>query len=58
MRPWDSISMDFITGLLEVDNCNALWVIMDQLMKISYFIACKDMMGPQDLAEGFILHVV
>jgi hypothetical protein len=29
MRPWDSISMDFITGLVEVDNCNVLWVIMD-----------------------------
>jgi hypothetical protein len=58
MRPWDSISMDFITGLLEVDNCNALWVIMDRLTKMSHFIACKDMMGLQDLAEGFILHIV
>jgi hypothetical protein len=57
-RPWDSISMDFIMGLPEVDNCNALWVIVDRLMKMSYFIACKDTMGPQDLAEGFILHVV
>jgi hypothetical protein len=26
---WDSISMDFITGLLPVDGCNALWVIVD-----------------------------
>jgi hypothetical protein len=29
IRPWDSISMDFITGLPEVDNCNTLWVIID-----------------------------
>jgi hypothetical protein len=58
MRPWDSISMDFIMGLLKVDNCNALWVIVDRLTKMSHFVACKDMMGPQDLAEGFILHVV
>jgi hypothetical protein len=50
--------MDFITGLLEVDNCNALWVIVDRLMKISYFVACKDMIGPQDLVEGFILHII
>jgi hypothetical protein len=57
-RPWDSISMDFITSLPEVDNCNALWVIIDRLTKISYFISCKDMMGPQDLVQGFILHVV
>jgi hypothetical protein len=28
-RPWDSISMDFITGLPEAEECNALWVIVD-----------------------------
>jgi hypothetical protein len=28
-RLWDSISMDLIMGLPEVDNCNALWVIVD-----------------------------
>jgi hypothetical protein len=58
MKPWDSISMDFIIGLLEVDNCNTLWVIVDQLMKISHCIAYKDTMGLQDLVEGFILHVI
>jgi hypothetical protein len=58
MRQWDSISMDFITGLLETEECNALWVIIDRLTKIAHFIMCKDTMGPQDLAEGFILHVV
>jgi hypothetical protein len=58
MRLWDSISIDFITGLPEEDNCNALWVIVDRLTKMSHFVACKDMMGLQDLAEGFILHIV
>jgi hypothetical protein len=28
-RPWDSISMDFVTGLPPVDGCNALWVIVN-----------------------------
>jgi transposase InsO family protein len=50
--------MDFITGLPEVDNCNALWVIMDRLTKMSHFVVCKDTMGLQDVVEGFILHVV
>jgi hypothetical protein len=43
--PWDSISMDFVTGLPPVDGCNALWVIVD-------------MMKPRQLADSFILHIV
>jgi hypothetical protein len=57
-RPWDSISMDFITGLPEVDGCNALWVIVDRLTKMAHFIACKETMGPKDLADEFLLHVL
>jgi hypothetical protein len=57
-RPWDSISMDFITGLPRVEGCNALWVIVDRLTKMAYFIACADTMGPSDLADGFTSHVV
>jgi hypothetical protein len=50
--------MDFITGLPEVENCNTLWVIVDQLTKMAHFVACKDTMGPKDLVEGFINHIV
>jgi hypothetical protein len=50
--------MDFITGLLETEGCNALWVVVDRLTKMSHFIACKDTMGPHDLAKDFLLHVV
>jgi hypothetical protein len=50
--------MDFITGLLEVDQYNTLWVIMDCLTKIAYFIAYKETMGPKDCANIFLLHVV
>jgi transposase InsO family protein len=57
-RPWDSISMDFITGLPETEGCNALWVIVDRLTKMSYFIACKDTMTLKDLAKGFMFHMV
>jgi hypothetical protein len=57
-RPWDSISMDFIMGLPETEGCNALWVIVDCLTQMSHFIACKDTMGPHDLAKEFLLHVI
>jgi hypothetical protein len=57
-RPWDSISIDFITRLPEVEGSNTLWVIMDQLTKMAYFVTCKDTMGLKDLAKGFIAHTV
>jgi transposase InsO family protein len=57
-RPWDSRSMDFITGVLEVDGCNALWVIVDRLTEMAHFVACKETMGAKDLADEFLLHVV
>jgi hypothetical protein len=50
--------MDFMTGLPPVEECNALWVIVDRLTKMAYFVACADTMGPSDLADGFISHVV
>jgi hypothetical protein len=50
--------MDFITGLPEVDEYNALWVIVDRLTKMGHFVACKETMGPKDLADEFLLHVI
>jgi hypothetical protein len=50
--------MDFITGLPLVERCNALWVIVDRLTKMAHFVACADTMGPSDLADGFISHMV
>jgi hypothetical protein len=50
--------MDFITGLLEVDRCNTIWVIVDCLTKIAYFIACKETISLKDLADEFLLYMV
>jgi hypothetical protein len=50
--------MDFITGRPLVEECNALWVIVDRLTKMAHFIACADTMGLSDLADGFISHMV
>jgi transposase InsO family protein len=50
--------MDFITGLPKIEGCNALWVIVDRLMKMSHFIVCKDTMTLKDLAKGFMFHLV
>jgi hypothetical protein len=55
---WDSILMDFVTGLPPADGCNTLWVIVDRLTKIAYFVPCSNMMKPRQLADGFISHIV
>jgi len=57
-RPWDSISMDFITGLPVTNGHNALWVVVDRLTKMAHFVACNDTMNPEGLADSFIKHVV
>jgi hypothetical protein len=50
--------MDFITGLPEEEGSNTIWVIIDCLMKMAYFVACVNIMGPKELADGFLTHGV
>jgi hypothetical protein len=55
-RPWESIYMDVITGLPEEEGSNTIWVIVDRLTKMAYFVACVDTMGQKELADGFLTH--
>jgi transposase InsO family protein len=57
MRPWKSISMDFVTGLPEVDGLNAIWVVTDRLTKMRHFVACNESVSAEDLADMFVAHV-
>ena len=57
-RPWDTITMDFITTLPISNGQDTLCVIIDQLTKMGNFIACKGTMKPEDLADHFIQQVV
>ena len=36
--PWESLSMDFITGLPFSEGCDELWVIIDRFSKMAHFI--------------------
>jgi len=36
-RKWDSISMDFITGLPKVQGRDCIYVVVDRLMKYAHF---------------------
>ena len=52
------ISMDFITALPISNGKDGLWVIIDRLTKMGYFVACYGTMNPEDLADHFLRQVI
>ena len=57
VRPWDSISMDFIEVLPLCEGSDAILVIADRLTKMATFIATNKSITSQGLARLYILHV-
>ena len=57
-RPWDSISMDFIVELPEVNGKNAILVVVDRFTKMACFIACHNTVDANGTAQLFLDHVV
>jgi len=57
-KPWEDISMDFVTGLPECEGYNAIWVVVDRLSKMRHFVPCHTTIDAQGLAEIFLKEVV
>ena len=57
IRPWDSISMDFIEQLPDSDGFTAILVIVDRVSKQSIFIPTYDTITSEQLTDLFIIHV-
>ena len=56
---WESISMDFVTGLpVSKNGYNAIWVIVDRLSKAAVFIPMRDDWEMSQLAAAYVKHVV
>ena len=60
-RPWDSISMDFITKLPSSDGFNSILVVVDRYSKMTHLIPCLETISSQLLInilfkEIFRLH--
>ena len=53
-RPWSSILMDWIVKLPELGGCTQIWVIVDQLTKMAYFIPLKTGVTAAELAQAFL----
>ncbi|KAK1679753.1 hypothetical protein QYE76_040601 [Lolium multiflorum] len=56
---WDSVGMDFITGLPKYSKGNdSIWVVVDRLTKVAHFIAVKTTYQGHKLAELYISRIV
>lgn len=56
-QKWESISMDFITGLPKSEGKDAIYVVVDRLTKFAHFIPIQSNYKAQQLAEVFIKEI-
>ncbi|KAA0061387.1 reverse transcriptase [Cucumis melo var. makuwa] len=57
-RPWESVSMDFITHLPKVGDFEAILVIIDRFSKYATFISTTKQCSVEMTAQLFFKHVV
>ncbi|CAH9148077.1 unnamed protein product [Cuscuta epithymum] len=57
-RPWDSISMDFISALPKSDGFGSIMVVIDRFSKYGTFIPCTKDCTAEEAARGFFKNVV
>ena len=55
-RPWEHISMDFITELPSVSGYDQIWVIVDRFSKMAHLIPLKSRTAPT-LAKAFVREI-
>ena len=57
-KPWDDISMDFITDLPTSEGHTEIWVVIDRFTKIAHFIPLhKEKKKAPDLAKIFVKEI-
>ena len=57
-RPWESISMDFITHLLKLEGFATIVVVVDRFLKYATFIPAPKECTAEDTSKLFFRHVV
>ncbi|KAL0456485.1 UNVERIFIED_CONTAM: Transposon Tf2-11 polyprotein [Sesamum latifolium] len=58
MRPWESVSMDYISGLPKVGDLGSIIVVVDRLSKYATFIAAPKNVTAEGTAHLFFKHIV
>ncbi|GJP67057.1 hypothetical protein CLOP_g23929, partial [Closterium sp. NIES-67] len=58
-RPWQQVTMDFVTGLPAGPNGNdAILVVVDRLSKMAHFAVCKTTITAKQTAKLFLTNIV
>ncbi|KAF7807841.1 Transposon Tf2-2 polyprotein [Senna tora] len=57
-KPWESISMDFITCFPKSEGCDNIMVVVDRFSKYGVFIPMPTKFSAEDAARMFFKHVV
>ena len=60
-RPWESVSLDFITCLPNVEGYDAILTVVYTLTKMAHFIPCTSTVNARQLAKSFptkLLHTL
>ncbi|KAH9750077.1 Endonuclease [Citrus sinensis] len=57
-RPWESVSMDFITSLPKSEGCGSIMVVVDRYSKYATFIAAPVNCKADEVARLFVKHIV
>jgi len=53
-RPWQDISMDFVTGLPWSNGNDAIWVLVDRLTNMRHLVPCCTTIDAPSLADLFL----
>ncbi|CAO3619736.1 unnamed protein product [Cunninghamella blakesleeana] len=57
-KPWESISMDFVTDLPVSNGFDSILVIVDRLTKMGHFIPCKKTINSEETASLYIQNIL
>jgi hypothetical protein len=57
-KPWEDIWIDFVVGLPECEGFDAVWVVVDSLLKMRDFIPCHTTVDVVGLAIHYLKEVV
>ena len=57
-KQWESVSIDFITGMPEVDDLGSILVVVDRFSKYAVFMAAPQACTANAAAELFLKNVV
>ena len=56
-QEWESVSMDFITGLPKVQGKDNIYVVVDRLTKFSHFFAITSTISTSEFVSLFLKYV-